>query len=169
MITDGHTNVPTAPNTPVVTNNDEDELSRAIALSMQDQRDRDDFDKHVRGQAGTSYKDPSNPNERRRASLNIPAGIKNIGNTCYINSLLQAFFLVPEFRIAIFKRPLIDHVDKTEGEKLVQELQLLFTRMLLTQRQYVDPQVKISMCSFCCCCCCFKKPFFIVLKIYPLF
>lgn len=35
---------------------------------------------------------------------------QNVGNTCYVNSLLQAFFMIPEFRTEIFRQLVDDHV-----------------------------------------------------------
>ena len=31
------------------------------------------------------------------------AGINNLGNICYMNSIMQQFFMVPQFRYLIFK------------------------------------------------------------------
>ncbi len=93
----------------------------------------------------TGYQDPENPFDRKRESLEVPAGIKNVGNTCYINSLLQSIFMVPRFRTAILEFPLV--APETPGERLIRELQLLFTRMLLTERRYVDPQPLLEFTS----------------------
>ena len=35
--------------------------------------------------------------EDRKRENGIPAGLKNIGNTCYFNSLLQVYYNMPEF------------------------------------------------------------------------
>ena len=43
------------------------------------------------------------PIEQRRREEMVPVGLKNIGNTCYFNSILQVYFNMPEFVNAIFK------------------------------------------------------------------
>lgn len=48
---------------------------------------------------------------RVRKSLDEPCGLYNIGNTCYLNSLLQVYFHLPDFRRAIMSyRPPPSHV-----------------------------------------------------------
>lgn len=121
----------------------DDEMERAIQLSLKEADDREKFNQEIKG--GRGYKEPENPFDRKRDSLEVPAGIKNVGNTCYINSLLQAIFMVPRFRTAILEFALVAR--ETPGERLIHELQLLFTRMLLTERRYVDPQPLLEFTS----------------------
>jgi ubiquitin C-terminal hydrolase len=120
-------------------------MERAIQLSLKEQSDREQFQEEIKG--GRGYKDPENPFDRKRESLEIPAGIKNVGNTCYINSLLQAIFLIPHFRINIFDLNGLVDQSASPGERLIRELQLLFSRMLLTNRRYVDPQPLLEFTS----------------------
>ena len=46
--------------------------------------------------------EPLNPEQRKR-DANVPCGLKNIGNTCYFNSILQVYFNLPEFVSAILE------------------------------------------------------------------
>ena len=36
-----------------------------------------------------------NLEERLKDDDEVPTGLKNVGNTCYFNSLLQTFFMLP--------------------------------------------------------------------------
>lgn len=68
-------------------NSYEDALNRAIQASLQDQK-RDS--------------EPKSPVEKYRKHSHIPVGLKNIGNTCYVNSLFQAYFMIPKLKKLIF-------------------------------------------------------------------
>jgi ubiquitin C-terminal hydrolase len=46
--------------------------------------------------------EPLRPEDRKR-DAGMPCGLKNIGNTCYFNSILQVYYNIPEFVEAIFK------------------------------------------------------------------
>eukprot|EP01156_Anaeramoeba_ignava_P007083 Anaeramoba_ignava/a350556_27.p1 GENE.a350556_27~~a350556_27.p1 ORF type:complete len:407 (+),score=153.66 a350556_27:23-1243(+) len=90
---------------------------------------------------------------------NTPVGLKNIGNTCYLNSLLQAYFHIPSFRNGILSfnptqkdwvemRSKLD-IDASYANfftplNLIHELQRLFSRMLLTNHRAVDPSDAVN-------------------------
>jgi len=41
--------------------------------------------------------------EQRKRETGQPCGLKNIGNTCYFNSILQVYYNIPEFVNLIFE------------------------------------------------------------------
>ena len=69
-------------------------------------------------------------------------GLKNISTTCYLNSVIQIMFMIPEFRFLILS--LNDGKDKIKGElvddnNLFHQLQILFTKLLLISDPYIVP------------------------------
>ena len=66
-------------------------------------------------------------------------GLKNLGCTCYMNSLIQQFYMIPEFRETILATD--DYNQNIELEdNLLYQLQLIFAALKLSQRQYFDPR-----------------------------
>lgn len=49
-----------------------------------------------------NLQEPVNPEQRKREE-GIPCGLKNIGNTCYFNSILQVYYNIPDFVQAILQ------------------------------------------------------------------
>ena len=81
-----------------------------------------------------------------------PVGLKNVGNTCYLNSLIQTYFMMPIIRKAVISykpaQPVPSATDKKEGEvstfdkhshEFMVELQKLFCAMVLSRQRFVDP------------------------------
>ncbi|KAJ5591634.1 uncharacterized protein N7459_002003 [Penicillium hispanicum] len=65
------------------------------------------------------------------------AGLKNLSNTCYLNSLMTQLFMNVEFRDFMLKLRI---VDPDSSQKLLDETQKLFAWMQNTWTKSVDPQ-----------------------------
>lgn len=65
------------------------------------------------------------------------AGLKNLSNTCYLNSLMTQLFMNVEFRKFMLK---VNVVDPNESQRLLDETQKLFAWMQDTWLKSVDPE-----------------------------
>ncbi|CAF4829872.1 unnamed protein product, partial [Rotaria socialis] len=84
-----------------------------------------------------------------RKSLDEPAGLKNIGNTCWFNSIVQAVYTLPYFRELILNfRHAITSRELNESEKqaicFTEELRNLFILMLKSPRRSINPDRAIK-------------------------
>lgn len=109
-----------------------DDLNLAIQYSLKEQN------------LDLSLGDISNPESQLRFD-NSPVGLKNIKNTCYFNSLIQSYFMIPKLvqEILSFKldpnHPDLATLAKSPNIKLIEELQLLFASMILGNKKCIDP------------------------------
>jgi ubiquitin carboxyl-terminal hydrolase 25/28 len=96
--------------------------------------------------------EPLNPEERIRDEGAF-VGLKNVGNTCYVNSLIQTYFSIPEFtREVLTFKALGGETDSQDNEnprraasvRLVLQLQRLFASMIGSQSKYVDPSAVLN-------------------------
>lgn len=74
-----------------------------------------------------------------RSSSGYP-GLRNLSNTCYLNSLFTQLFMNTGFRRFMLERPIPD----TETHQLLSETQVLFANMQGSIRRFVDPQSCVS-------------------------
>ena len=93
----------------------------------------------------------------------VPVGLKNIGNTCYFNSLLQTYFQniafvknilkyeIPKKYLGIKDEDIQKHVQydhefkkKLFSCRLVDNLKKLFGSLICSDKKYIDPTPVIS-------------------------
>ena len=75
--------------------------------------------------------------EEFRSILETPAGLKNLGNTCYVNSALQVLFTNERFRTAILS--LSDEVLEADQKGILRELRKLFIDLQFSQAAGINP------------------------------
>ena len=87
----------------------------------------------------------NNPNKGKisRKKYGKYTGLQNLGNTCYLNSITQLLFMIPEFRFSILS--IDDRKEKEKGEyidddNMLHQLQKLYTYLLLSSDRFITPQ-----------------------------
>ena len=140
-----------------------DDLQKAIALSLQDQdgaatlQGMSAEEQEVSRALEASLKDAQpqatvdllNPKERCRVP-GRPVGLKNIGNSCWFNVVIQPLFHIPVFRDLILDFPqtleVEEHMEEShKGPQLVPALRRLFALMIGSNRKYVDPCLAVQV------------------------
>jgi ubiquitin C-terminal hydrolase len=79
--------------------------------------------------------------EPQRKSSTGFVGLKNLGSTCYLNSLVQQLFMIPELRLGIFMAmpSLQSQKERSEAVLSMYELAKTFSWLQESERQYYDP------------------------------
>jgi len=154
-------------------NKSEEDLQRAIALSLQDGGvtnlpthtttatstvsgvSQEEQDVSIALEAslldstqGRRKKDSQNPHDRQREG-DWPVGLKNVGQTCWFSAVIQSLFHLPAFRILVLNFTPPQHLPQTDKERKIlefmSELRKLFVLLLSSQRKYVDPSRAVGI------------------------
>ncbi|KAL2521363.1 Ubiquitin carboxyl-terminal hydrolase 26 [Forsythia ovata] len=75
------------------------------------------------------------PSEDLRESFNSPAGLKNLGATCYANSILQCLFMNKSFREGVFSI----EPEVLKEQPVLDNLVRLFAQLHSSNKAFVDP------------------------------
>ena len=79
--------------------------------------------------------------ERTRGA---PVGLNNIGNSCYVNSLLQSYFMIPSLLRKILQYNVGTCSGKGNNKEFMQRLQEMFAMMIGSANRNVDPTSFLS-------------------------
>ena len=87
------------------------------------------------------------PIEERLRKPDAAVGLRNVGNTCYFNSLLQIYFSLPNFVERILKcedKDLKGHDELMtkriqSGRKMIEEIKKIFALMAVGNKAYLEP------------------------------
>ncbi|KAI4369312.1 hypothetical protein MLD38_017766 [Melastoma candidum] len=74
------------------------------------------------------------PCSELRDSLDSPAGLTNLGATCYANSILQCLYMNSTFRRAVFSI----EADVLQRQPVLDQLARLFAQLFASKRSFID-------------------------------
>jgi len=73
-------------------------------------------------------------------SLTGYVGLKNLGCTCYMNSLIQQLFMIGNFREGILNLDDISLFKNDFNDNLLYQFQLILAGLKFSHKQYIDPR-----------------------------
>lgn len=121
-------------------------MEETIPLSKEEAELNMVIERSIKESTGDAYaynQISNNPNYRKKEESDIAIGLKNIGNTCYFNSMLQTYFMIPDLRKAVLEFPHDMKINDDDPQKdtiiFMKELQRLFVFLLKSNQKYVDP------------------------------
>ena len=79
-----------------------------------------------------------NPKVNEKSSSGY-VGLKNLGSICYVNSLMQQFYMLPELRNQILSLDTQPQPEKSIEENLLFQIQKMFAYLNKSERQYFNP------------------------------
>ncbi|KAL5727162.1 ubiquitinyl hydrolase 1 [Ranunculus cassubicifolius] len=76
------------------------------------------------------------PSEDLRVSIDLPAGLTNLGATCYANSILQCLYMNTSFREGVFSV----EADLLDQLPVLNQLSRLFVQLNSSRRAFIDSE-----------------------------
>lgn len=67
-------------------------------------------------------------------------GLRNLGATCYMNSLIQQLYMIPEFRYGLFSVPIKEEMEAPLKENILYQLQVMLSNLQESEKKYYDTQ-----------------------------
>ena len=117
-------------------------LALLLELSNVSTKCKDELFKNLRifhkDQIKNGIKDLSYENSQMDDTRSNYVGLYNFGATCYVNSILQIFYMIPEFRHKILSMP-FDQIKQNDCERVTANLQQIFSYLFYSNQQYYIP------------------------------
>ena len=110
-------------------------MKRFLELQMEP------FIKSIKKPTDTWNYEPPTKSDRLKPYV----GLQNFGSTCYMNSMMQQFFMIPCFRNNLLsvddgvEPDMVEHKNEWVDDNLLHQLQNMFTHLEFTERPVYKP------------------------------